>query len=465
MKRVDIYYKYVSNFKFDSASRDKKLDVCIKGIKYSAFRVNSKLWFYRVDSVKYNELYSWGLVDDSGKFEDGIILKLNIHSYIGGMPVMSIPYLNICDYNGDSKIWLDLSGSDLSNILLFSPIGYLYSLYLLKLPEDKDKRLKPISIGNIFALLSDRLIQKLIKNIDTSELECADELFYCSGIESIDFNSFKLPKLKYARRMFSGCNKLKKITGKLSGCGCVVAKCMFIECTELEEIPDSLFEGTKVCSVDSMFYKCSKLRSIPLIDVASLEYARDKYGIIEEKYDYDLCEYTFYNCYNIPKDVIRNTMIMCIRRGISMRGIMGGIVMGDIMHHVTIDMSNNIYLGVVSDSDDRYIDLSKTRFIYPDNSDLNILGIVDLVYNSKELGVGLYNQNYTGLMCAKSLIAHGCIVVANSTLRLFPVDYKIFNVIEMQDSSDEEIRLIVEKIKALDYDEGRYLIIVNNTNN
>lgn len=114
---------------------------------------------------------------------------------------------------------------------------------------------------------------KSFKSIDLMNVKltdkctsCADMFCGCGALEEIDFHGVDFSKVTSTKRMFIGCDKLKKV--HLASYGNKVkldkADRMFEDCSSLEEITMFNFEFTDFCSTDSIFDGCNSLYKIDI---------------------------------------------------------------------------------------------------------------------------------------------------------------------------------------------------------
>ena len=173
------------------------------------------------------------------------------------------------DLNGQTvtNVW---SGEDVTN----SPTWFYHpkwnssvnSSLTTVVFDESFKDVKPQSTAYWFYECSKLQSIKRIENLNTENVTTMRAMFYyCSGLTSLDLNSFNTQNVTDMGSMFSYCSSLTSLdlssfnTQNVTDMGR-----MFWDCSSLTSLDLSSFNTQNVTDMGSMFYNCSGLTSLDL---------------------------------------------------------------------------------------------------------------------------------------------------------------------------------------------------------
>ena len=113
-----------------------------------------------------------------------------------------------------------------------------------------------------------------IENLDTSNVTDMSNMFYgCSGLNSINLDSFNTTKVTDMSNMFYGCSGLNSINlSSFNTTKVTDMSMMFQDCSALTSIDLSSFNTKNVTNMIQMFWKCTNLESL---DISSFDISED----------------------------------------------------------------------------------------------------------------------------------------------------------------------------------------------
>lgn len=448
MDRRIIYDSYIEGNSSGKVYIDNAIDPKT-GVRYYLYETTDthvKFCSAGIENSAYRQLKTYIIYDRYYMF------KANIHSEFMGYAVIEVIIHNIdklpVDYTTDMHIGIDFSECDLSNILRINKKGNKTWNYLLKFPDSSEKRFKPVSIKNLFSGAGNSWINREIRKIDLSYVMYANELFYSSALTSFDFTYNNMPSLKECQRMFWGCVILDSVKGRI-GAREINAEEMFYNCIELKHIDDDLFYGCELFRITNIISGCTKLDSMGFLV--------GKLGGIRNRYMSNFYMYSHMGFHDELIDIVKELLNN-----------------GNIVQDSFIYSNKDIYVGkfkckmginLYSAFRSRVglVDLSECEFEY--DSDSTMFGVVgmflknDIVSHIDDRVVSDNVVNKTVDIIKKDKVEEfPKVIMVNPTIRLSRIDRKLFNVIDMQGVSREDVLAKVNLIKALDTDSS-YIII------
>lgn len=439
MNRKEIYDRYLNqnSLCFLSVKRKSKKDTQVDGVYYYCHvATDINVTFYT--AVQY---IGYG---DITHTDDADVITLKCRSGVKDKPVISYE----CKFNKELKGYknnfiIDTLECDFLNIISINfdtrskcsnYIGALFS---------KDRKLKPVSATGIFGGENFVGLEENLRCLDLSELAYTSYLFESMNIEELDFDSCGIYNLERADFMFRFCHNLKRVTGgskfKLKS-----SFEMFYNCTELEYVDPTIFEGSLLERVGAMFYECKNLLNVPL----NPENVNNSAFMPEDSWDTQM----FSGCNKIDTEAIMKFCVMFPPDNISsvIKTVRDTFKCGDVVINDTVR-------GIFSKCRVRVLDLSKAVLKYVDRTGhygaYNIEGIVDL-FNERYLSpYEIYLEK-----SEKHFKKVPEIIFINDTVKIHSLDYKIFEIVRAGDLTQEDIDNIIAKHKM--FSSGDKLVFI-----
>lgn len=392
------------------------------------------------------------------KTDNGIVYhaKIDFNSLQYRVNALDIDiYSKSLEYD-DASYELDLSNSDLSDVIIINvTILGEQDLHII-FPDSDGKRARPIGTCGLFEHSRGEWVSEELPKIDTSNMVDAEAMFRNSSIGSFDFNKYDFHSLMYTHKMFSGCPELVEVKGILNGKGHISVKYMFNNCYKLEHIQDDLFKGREIIGIDSLFSGCRLLKNIPIHrENVSGIYKLDLYIMLS-------------GCNSLNSLDITRVLVDCFCRNTGWSAKWGDVLYGytpDIRFcKCKIGISKNM-LGVFSGVISEVVDLRDMRI----TGYIGSAGIVSLLSNNsvhleklrnlcKDVIRGFSIDDNT-LNSFVNKIFKPKIVIVNKSMPIKHIDKIVFRIVDMRGAQDCEIDAKINLMKMMSTGNTKYLII------
>lgn len=448
MDRIDIYNKYLLNLNkecYYENSYNYEYGAIMyyvyrtkdTGVMFScATRVSDKFSVdyvmddngIEIPAVKIEVVGTWS---DEGKYIPCLSLNLGIVNKFG------------------PDVALDLRCSELSNILDINLLSAWESSKTFKkvmYPTGK-RRLKPVKAVHVLGTNS---WKDNIKEIDFSCCISMRGLFENNDkITEFDFGLLNTQNLEDLNRMFSGCSKLKSVSGHIESKKFLSIAGMFSGCINLETIDEGLFAGSRVYSISNSFYDCELLKNKPLSSKNVADFCVDVIN-------------TYRRCNANDSESMFSVIVEVIKHECEIDnpfyGMQGNFTTG------SVEVKLKSIIGIFVATDIPILNLMDTKFT------CDGYGIADMFvgligdrnrswYNDMEHGIALGQTCKDELGIYYNALNIPRIIICNKTLNIHRLDRAVFNVMEMPGCSIHEVNSKIQMLSMLNSDE-RYLIIV-----
>lgn len=448
MNRVDIYNKYVDPLKINyTCFRMAQYDYEYKGMRYNVYKTRDTGVMFSCATRSGANIPTSIAVDCDGN--DVILIKCEISGkktrdgvYI---PCVSVDFSGVDFCAHSCSAILDLSGGNLSNVLYIKVCDYLTHFKIFKeiIYPTGSKGLKPVLFEGILGKDSWR---DNIRDIDFKYAKSMGKMFETfKDITEFSFDWLDTSSVEVTSNMFYKCDKLKKVTGSIKSDKLIDATLMFYGCTELEEISDNLFAGVNLGYANGMFNMCGKLKNKP-INPSNLK------KMLNTNTSLSL----YVGCNSLDSGRMFRVMQTIMKRHrcdspfLDMEGYFsagkGKVLIGDIA-------------GMFKSTSLRVLDMSEIAFM---NDGYGLFDLFTLFW-STDSSVGscsIYKiSNREEIRNRVSLLVMPPIIVVNKTLKLHDVDSDVYNIINMDGCSKDEVNAKMQTLNMLDSDEN-YIMVV-----
>lgn len=387
-------------------------------------------------------------------FEPGVDYGDYIHvellKKIGPWKVVNLNYFfrKVKDgYQGvnteDMILTVDFRDCDLSGIISID--GMFDDLYIFKgvnvlLPEGR-KALAPVTAKGFIGRANILNLKEVFKHIHTELMLSKSFLLSKSNITEFNFSTkgfcidpdFVTLYSSVVGRgrfvvygMFRDCKKLKYVKGHINNYSekrGIDAESLFTDCISLEKVEHGVFKNVQILEWNDMFNGCENLVDCGLTLDLFTSSNMDKYN-----------RNMFAKCEKIDIEDIKD-LIEGLSKRVKLCSIFRGCT-SDKIHGASMKLYNScgIFCGIKCE----VLDLSRVEFI----SDGISLGILDFFLDKTKDEV---NKSVYDMRCFNDLrdrveeVVEHSLIIVNKTMPIHKYDKRLFNVMQAEDLSVEEI--------------------------
>lgn len=343
------------------------------------------------------------------------VMKVNTKKETGiEVPVMSLWVC--CDGFGEyGDVLIDFSDSDMSNLkhieFKCADRGMNYNIDF-KFPQGKGKpELFSITCRNY-----ELDIDPIIRELDLSSVVGMYMFRSGTSITEFDFGKLNIPEAEDFGRFFDGCSNLKSVRGNIgTKASSIKTQEMFNRCFSLESIGEDIFDGVKITEAKNMFYGLGRNKNNLVVNAVI----------------------------NIVKRSNKSDMASALN------GMTGGVILEK--HSLKYCDLQNLFLGTDLD----YFDMRKLKLR---GNQISIVSMFSgLMANFESMISSSLINSITAQTFGTVDTNIPKIVVVGRNFTPTKKDLGRYELIDMGDLSDDELKLKIQLMKIMDNDKNYIL--------